>query len=51
LLLDVGPRSDETIPEKDQQILGSIGDWLRINDEAIDNANYQATFAEGPTAV
>ena len=35
LLLDIGPRADGTIPVLMQQRLTQIGDWLKINGEAI----------------
>ena len=35
LLLDIGPAADGTIPVIMQQRLQEIGDWLRINGEAI----------------
>ena len=51
LLLNVGPRPDGTIPDKDQAILRAIGSWLEINGEAIYGSTYWKTFGEGPTAV
>lgn len=35
LLLDIGPKSDGTIPVIMEQRLKEIGDWLKINGEAI----------------
>jgi alpha-L-fucosidase len=51
LLLNVGPKSDGTIPEDQKQILLEIGAWLKINGEAIYDTNYWKTFGEGPTLV
>ena len=35
LLLDIGPNADGTIPVIMQQRLVEVGDWLRVNGEAI----------------
>lgn len=49
LLLNVGPKSDGTIAEKDTHILKEIGAWLKINGEAIYNSKPWRIPAEGPT--
>jgi alpha-L-fucosidase len=51
LLLNVGPRSDGTIPEQAQTILLDIGKWLRVNGEAIYGTRPWKVFGEGPTQV
>ncbi len=51
LLLNIGPRADGTIPEPEQQLLESIGDWLAINGEAIYATRPWKVYGEGPTDV
>ncbi len=51
LLLNVGPKSDGTIPEQAQQILREIGGWLKINGDAIYGSKTWRVFGEGPTKV
>jgi alpha-L-fucosidase len=49
LLLNVGPKSDGTIPEEARSVLLQIGDWLRVNGEAVYGTRPFAVFGEGPT--
>jgi alpha-L-fucosidase len=51
LLLNVGPRSDGTIPEQVQQVLLEVGAWLKINGEAIYGTRPWKVYGEGPTQV
>lgn len=51
LLLNVGPKADGTIPEQDKQILLEIGDWLKVNGEAIYDTTFWRTSGEGPTKI
>jgi alpha-L-fucosidase len=51
LLLNIGPRSDGTIPDEVQQVLHRVGAWLAINGEAIYNTRPWKIYGEGPTKV
>jgi alpha-L-fucosidase len=49
LLLNVGPKSDGTIPEQAQTILRDMGAWLKVNGEAIYGTRPWTNYGEGPT--
>ena len=49
LLLNVGPKSDGTIPEEARAVLLQMGDWLKPNGEAIFGSRPFTVFGEGPT--
>jgi alpha-L-fucosidase len=51
LLLNVGPRSDGTIPEQAQSVLLAMGRWLTVNGEAIYSTRPWKISGEGPTKV
>jgi len=51
LLLNVGPKADGTIAEEEQQVLLAIGEWLRVNGEAIYDSKVWRESGEGPTQI
>src|SRR5277367_4186440 len=51
LLLNIGPRSDGTIPEEVQSVLRDVGSWLKVNGEAIYGTRPWKLYGEGPTKV
>ncbi len=51
LLLNIGPRSDGTIPQEVQQVLLDVGAWLNVNGESIYGTRPWKIYGEGPTKV
>jgi alpha-L-fucosidase len=51
LLLNIGPRSDGTIPAEVQQVLRDVGAWLAVNGDAIYGTRPWKLYGEGPTKV
>ncbi len=51
LLLNVGPRADGTIPDEVQQVLRTVGGWLRVNGDGIYGTRPWKVYGEGPTKV
>jgi alpha-L-fucosidase len=51
LLMNIGPRSDGTIPDEVQQVLRDVGSWLKVNGDAIYGTRPWKVYGEGPTQV
>ena len=51
LLLNVGPKADGTIAQKEKDILEAIGAWLEVNGEAIYGSKVWRKYGEGPTKI
>jgi len=51
LLMNIGPRSDGTIPEEVQHVLLDVGEWLKVNGDAIYGTRPWKVYGEGPTRV
>ncbi|AWB69023.1 alpha-L-fucosidase [Saccharobesus litoralis] len=51
LLLNIGPKPDGTIPQKEVELLAEIGSWLKLNGEAIYNTRPWEAYGEGETYV
>jgi len=51
LLLNIGPRSDGTIPDEVQRVLLDVGAWLSLNGDAIYGTRPWKVYGEGPTKV
>ncbi len=49
LILNVGPKTDGTFPEELAKIMYKVGDWLKINGEAIYGTRPFRIHGEGPT--
>lgn len=48
LLLNLSPKADGTIPESQKTILREVGDWLKVNGEAVFESRPWKIHAEGP---
>ena len=51
MLLNVGPKSDGTIPQEARTVLLQMGEWLHTNGEAIYGTRPWILYGEGPTLV
>lgn len=51
LLLNFGPKPDGTLADKDMEILRAMGDWMKVNDEAIHGTGLWLLAQEGPTVI
>ncbi len=48
LCLNISPKADGTIPDNQQQVLREIGQWMKINGEAVYGTRSWMFYGEGP---
>jgi alpha-L-fucosidase len=49
MLLNVGPQADGAIPAEAEKMLLELGDWMKVNGEAIYATRPWLSYGEGPT--